>query len=41
MDNVRFAQTIKNARLKKEYTKSQLADLVKIRNKTISKYQLV
>ena len=28
MDNVRFAQTIKNARLKR-YTQSQLADLLK------------
>ena len=28
MDNVRFAKTIKNARLKKGYTQSQLADLL-------------
>lgn len=39
MDNVRFAQTIKNARLKKGYTQSQLADLLKVSNKTISKWE--
>ena len=33
MDNVRFAQTIKNARLKKGYTQSQLADLLNVSNK--------
>ena len=39
MDNVRFAQTIKNARLKKGYTQSQLADLLNVSNKTISKWE--
>ena len=33
MDNVRFAQTIKNSRLKKGYTQSQLADLLNVSNK--------
>jgi transcriptional regulator with XRE-family HTH domain len=36
MDNDRFARTIKNARLKKGYTQSQLADLLNVSNKTIS-----
>lgn len=39
MDNVRFAQTIKNARLKKGYTQSKLADLLNVSNKTISKWE--
>ena len=39
MDNVRFSQTIKNARLKKGYTQSQLADLLNVSNKTISKWE--
>ena len=39
MDNDRFARTIKNARLKKGYTQSQLADLLKVSNKTISKWE--
>nr|WP_288542866.1 helix-turn-helix transcriptional regulator [uncultured Faecalibacillus sp.] len=39
MDNIRFAQTIKNARLKKGYTQSQLADLLNVSNKTISKWE--
>lgn len=39
MDNVRFAQTIKNSRLKKGYTQSQLADLLNVSNKTISKWE--
>lgn len=39
MDNDRFARTIKNARLKKEYTQSQLADLINVSNKTISKWE--
>ena len=38
MDNDRFARSIKNARLKKGYTQSQLADLLKVSNKTISKW---
>ena len=39
MDNDRFARTIKNARLKKGYTQSQLADLLNVSNKTISKWE--
>ena len=39
MDNVRFSQTIKNSRLKKGYTQSQLADLLNVSNKTISKWE--
>lgn len=39
MDNDRFAIKIKNARLKKGYTQSQLADLLKVSNKTISKWE--
>ena len=39
MDNDRFAQTIKNARLKKGYTQSQLAELLNVSNKTISKWE--
>ena len=39
MDNDRFARTIKNARLKKVCTQSQLADLLKVSNKTISKWE--
>ena len=39
MDNDRFARTIKNARIKKGYTQSQLADLLNVSNKTISKWE--
>ena len=39
MDNDRFARTIKNARLKKGYTQSQLAELLNVSNKTISKWE--
>ena len=39
MDNDRFARTIKNARFKKGYTQSQLADLLNVSNKTISKWE--
>ena len=39
MDNDRFSRTIKNARLKKGYTQSQLADLLNVSNKTISKWE--
>ena len=39
MDNDRLARTIKNARLKKGYTQSQLADLLNVSNKTISKWE--
>ena len=39
MDNDRFARTIKNARIKKGYTQSQLAELLNVSNKTISKWE--
>jgi len=39
MDNDRFARTIKNTRLKKGYTQSQLAELLNVSNKTISKWE--
>ena len=39
MDKDRFARTIKNARLKKGYTQSQLAELLNVSNKTISKWE--
>ena len=39
MDNDRFARTIKNETLKKGDTQTQLADLLKVSNKTISKWE--
>ena len=41
MDNDRFARTIKNARLKKGYTQSQLADLLNVSNKVNGKQEEV